>query len=131
MIAAPANLATPPAELCRRRFLPFIKLTKPNFQIYPHHQLVAHELERFEWEVSEGLGPRLIINLPVREGKSEMVSRRFPPWLLGRHPDWNVFVVSYGADLAEDLSTDARAVVMSDEYARVFGAAAGSDTDVV
>jgi predicted phage terminase large subunit-like protein len=62
-----------------------------------------------------------MVFLPPRFGKSELTSRRYPGWVLGRNPDWNVGIVSYGAELAEELSADARRVVLSDEYADVFG----------
>lgn len=108
-------------ELARRWFLPFCKVTWPGFQVYPVQRLVAQELQHFEQSLEQQQSPRLIFELPPRVGKSEMASRRFPPWLLGRHPDWNVFLVSYGAELAEELSADARRVVMSDEYRAIFG----------
>ena len=112
-------------EQCRRHLMPFIEHTFPGYRRFPAFQLVTTELEVFEQQVIEGLSPRLIINMPPRTGKSEVVSRRYPPWILGRHPDWNVGVVSYGAELAEELSADARRCIMSDEYAQVFGPQSG------
>lgn len=49
--------------------------------------------------------------MPPRHGKSEVVSRRFPAWYLGHHPDRNVILTTYGAELASDLSRVARATL--------------------
>jgi hypothetical protein len=57
---------------------------------------------------------------PPRHGKSELVSRRFPSWYLGKHPDHHVISASYGQDLALDFSRDVREVVRSEEYRALF-----------
>lgn len=109
-------------ELARRGLLDFVAATFPEYRASAAHAYVAAALEAFEQDVRAHRSPRLMIFLPPRFGKSELTSRRFPPWVLGRNPDWNVGIVSYGAELAEELSADARRVVLSDEYADIFGA---------
>lgn len=103
-----------------RHFLPFVKVTFPRYEVNAVSHLVAKELAQFEADVAAGKSPRVILELPPRVGKSELVSRRFPPFLLGRHPHWRIGLVSYGADLAESLSRDARAIMLSEEYADIF-----------
>lgn len=105
----------------QRYLLPFVVVTYPEYHVSAAHRFLAGKLEAFERAVKEGKSPRLMVFLPPRFGKSELTSRRYPGWLLGRNPDWNVGIVSYGAELAEELSADARRVVLSDEYAAVFG----------
>ena len=51
---------------------------------------------------------RLIVNLPPRHSKSELFSRTLPGAYLARYPDRSVILCSYGAELAQDLSQDAR-----------------------
>lgn len=58
--------------------------------------------------------------MPPRHGKSELVSRRLPAWLLGHHPDENVLICSYGASLANEMNADVQRVMDSSAYARTF-----------
>lgn len=108
-------------EAARRSFLFFVKLTFPEYHVGKVHGYIGRKLEEFEERVRRKESPRLILLMPPRSGKSELVSRRFPPWVLGRNPDWSVILTSYGADLAEELSGDARGLVQSEEYQEVFG----------
>jgi hypothetical protein len=76
--------------------------------------------ERLE-AVERGEIKRLMIFSPPRHGKSELVSRRFPAWYLGRNPDRQVISASYGADLAADFGRDVRNIVASPEFTVLFG----------
>lgn len=106
-------------------FLPYVF---PNYVADPVHYFLAERLERFLQDVIEGRSPRLMVFVPPQHGKSELCSRKFPAWALGNHPDLRFILASYGADLAEELSGDARATVMSDAYAELFGRTATEDT---
>jgi predicted phage terminase large subunit-like protein len=76
----------------------------PAYQPAPHHRLLAEKLEAVE----RGDIDRLMVFMPPRGGKSELVSVRFPAWYLGRHPDNRVIGTSYAARLAERFSGQAR-----------------------
>ncbi|OGU38041.1 MAG: hypothetical protein A2X61_16960 [Ignavibacteria bacterium GWB2_35_12] len=43
---------------------------------------------------------KLIVNMPPRHGKSELISKYFPAWYLGRNPNHRVILVSYSASFA-------------------------------
>src|SRR5213592_1261919 len=116
-------------EEARRWLLPFVQYTFSEFHVSKAHAFIAKELEQFERDVRDRKSPRLIITLPPRFGKSELATRRYPGWVLGRNPDWNIGIVSYSAELAEELSADARRVVISDEYAEIFGSLYQPDKD--
>ena len=58
--------------------------------------------------------------MPPRHGKSELVSRRLPAFLLGRNPDARVIIASYGADLANAMSRDVQQIIMSEAYRELF-----------
>ena len=49
-----------------------------------------------------------MVFMPPRHGKSELVSRLFPAYLLYRHPDKFVAISSYAAELAYGFSRNAR-----------------------
>lgn len=61
-----------------------------------------------------------MITMPPRHGKSELASRRFPAWFMGRHPGKSVIAASYNSDLATDFGRQVRNIVASPEYGRLF-----------
>ena len=63
---------------------------------------------------------RLMIFMPPRSGKSELASRRFPAWCLGRNPRRQIICASYSTDLAVDFGRDVRNLVGSPEYKVIF-----------
>lgn len=102
--------------LASREFLAFIKYTSPWFEVSWHHRIIADALERVEC----GELKRLIIELPPRHSKSEMTSINFPAWVLGRDPDRNIIQASYAAELAYEFGRQARNLVDSQEYGKIF-----------
>ena len=71
---------------------------------YEHLILLNDHLMR----LAAGELTRLIVTMPPRHGKSELVSRYLPAWYLGRFPDRQVILASYGKDIAADHSERAR-----------------------
>jgi predicted phage terminase large subunit-like protein len=61
-----------------------------------------------------------MIFIPPRHGKSELSSRRFPAWYLGKHPNDPLITASYGQDLASDFGREVRNIVDSDLYHEIF-----------
>jgi predicted phage terminase large subunit-like protein len=108
-------------ELARRQaartsLLAFADYTLPSYRAGHPHRLIAERLEAVE----RGDVQRLMIFAPPRHGKSELVSRRFPAWYLGRHPGRQFISASYGADLAGDFGRDVRNIIASSEFAALF-----------
>jgi predicted phage terminase large subunit-like protein len=62
----------------------------------------------------------LILTVPPRHGKSEIVSRRLPAWFSGRYPDKNVVVATYGDEFAADFGAEVRRIVHSPAHKQVF-----------
>ena len=58
---------------------------------------------------------------PPQHGKSELTSVRLPAYWMGRRPNDPIIVTSYGAELAEGKSRQARDIVESQEYRALFG----------
>ncbi|MDD5486883.1 MAG: phage terminase large subunit, partial [Dehalococcoidales bacterium] len=69
-----------------------------------HLMLLCAKLEAVE----RGEITRLMVFLPPRHGKSEVVSKKFPAWYLGRNPKKEIILTSYAADLSLDHSRIAR-----------------------
>jgi predicted phage terminase large subunit-like protein len=71
-------------------------LTQGKFAIPPHLDLLSDKLADM---ASRGNG-RLIVTMPPRHGKSNLVSRWFPVWLLACDPSRRVMLASYEANFA-------------------------------
>jgi predicted phage terminase large subunit-like protein len=69
-----------------------------------HLDLLCRKLEAVE----RGEIKRLIVTMPPRHGKSEVISKHFPAWYLGLHPDREIILTSYAAEIAQDFSRIAR-----------------------
>lgn len=101
----------------RESLLDFTRYTfSGDYRVNWHHRLLCRTLDRFV----RGEIDRLIVNCPPRHGKSELCSRRLPAYILGRNPDARIIACSYGQDLATDMSRDAKRIIQSDAYQRVF-----------
>jgi hypothetical protein len=77
-------------------------------------------LDEFLSAVIAKKAPRLIIQAPPQHGKSELVSRRFPAYVLGKYPHLRLIASSYGASLAFDLSRDVQTIMDGEPYHRLF-----------
>lgn len=100
----------------RSNLLDFTTFTKPDYRVNWHHRLICSKLDEF----LEGENKRLIISCPPRHGKSELVSRRLPAYLLGRNPDTKIIACSYSSDLASFLNRDIQRIIDSPEYQELF-----------
>jgi predicted phage terminase large subunit-like protein len=109
-------------HLARRQattdLIQFTVLVKDSEPYMPaaHHHLIARKLEAVE----AGTIKRLMIFCPPRAGKSEIASRKFPAWYLGKHPERQVISASYNNDLASDFGRDVRNLVASRIYQGIF-----------
>lgn len=106
--------------LARRRLLQFVKLTFPVYEAGWIHEDVCMRLERFSEQVAKRQSPRLMLLVPPRHGKSELVSVRLPPWHLGHHPDHEIINVGYNLDLPMIFSRKVREIARSETYKALF-----------
>ena len=107
-------------ELCRRHLLPFILRFRPNYLAGWVHADICRRVERFVKRVERGESPRLLLMAPPRSGKSEILSRNTPPWILGNHPDWEIIAASHTASLTMTFSRYVRDLLRNDAYSAVF-----------
>ncbi len=109
------------AELERRRrvveeeklsFSDFVAVANKRYKWYSHVEKLAEILERVE----QGEIKRLMVFMPPRHGKSELVSRLFSAYYLYKNPEKWVGINSYAAELAYTFSRNAR-----DNYRTIGG----------
>lgn len=105
-------------QTARTSLLGFTRYTMPRYRTSRHHEMIAAKLEAVE----RGKISRLMIFMPPRHGKSELASRRFPAWFLGRNPQAQFISASYNSELAGDFGRDARNIVASPEFGALFPA---------
>lgn len=94
----------------------FTLATKPDFDLTPFHEEICRALD----EVVSGDCRRLILTMPPRHGKSELVSRRLPAFFLGHHPGAQIISTSYGFELAKVFSRDVRRIMQGETFAALF-----------
>ena len=104
------------AAKARRSLLSFTEFTNPAYERAQHHIQIAAKLEAVE----RGEIDRLMIFMPPRHGKSELASKRFPAWALGRNPRRQIIAASYNSDLANDFGRNVRNIVAEPEFGQVF-----------
>ena len=104
------------AAKARRSLLSFTEYTLPQYARAAHHELIAEKLEAVE----RGEIDRLMIFMPPRHGKSELASKRFPAWCLGRNPKRQIIAASYNSDLANDFGRNVRNIIAEPEFGQVF-----------
>ena len=111
-------------ELSRKDLAAFAWYTFRQYRAAAVHLLLAEHLMQVETYIrtggKEGIG-RLMVFMPPRHGKSELVSVRFPAWFLGRNPDMRVILASCTASLATGFSRRVRDTIRDEPFGAVFG----------
>jgi predicted phage terminase large subunit-like protein len=129
MPSLPISPAAAATELLKRRvarksLIEFTRYTNHGYEPGGPHYEIAEKLE----QVERGEIDRLMIFMPPRHGKSELASRRFPAWYMGRNPDKQIIAASYNSDLASDFGREVRNIVKSREYEKLFESRLAEDS---
>ena len=103
-------------EKASKDFKTFIKLTKPDYEFEWFHNYMIARLQKMAGQQNQ----RILISMPPRCGKSEIVSRRLPSWYLGLNPSGRVITCSYSAQLATLFNRDVQRIMEDDLYAEIF-----------
>ena len=72
------------------------EVSNGRWRAMPHLQMIDRELVR----ASSREITKIMVNLPPRHGKSELISKYFPAWYLGNFPDQRVILTSYNSHFA-------------------------------
>lgn len=104
------------AEIARRSFIDFVTYTKDDYSVQWFHEVMAEELEQFIF----GDVNKLMIFMPPQHGKSQLVSRHLPAFILGQNPKTKIVGCSYSSVLSQSFNRDIKRIIASDEYATLF-----------
>jgi len=87
-----------------------------------HTVEVAAALDKAVNNFKQGKSTYLVVTLPFRHGKSQLISRAFPPYVLGRlqEEEPEIILGTYGQDLSNDMSRDAQNIIRSPEYKELY-----------
>jgi len=126
------NKALARQELAKRELERRHKVEQEDFLSYVHHMFKYEKKKKFldGWyhkviaekleAVVRGDIKRLIINIPPRTGKSELITKLFPTWAMGKRPDLQVIATGYSTSLTQTFSNEARQYYKSNAYKMVF-----------
>ncbi len=107
-------------QLAKDHLLPLVLRVNPDYMPGWVHKDICEHLEWFSNAVAAGQSPRLMLFVPPRHGKSEIASRIFPAWHLGRNPSHEIIACSYAGSLANDFSRKVRGLLREQSYQSVF-----------
>ena len=86
------------------------------YQTAKHLQLINEKLIR----IGNGELKRLIVEAPPRHGKSWLISRFFPAWYIGTHPDRRIILSSYESEFAAKWGAAAKEL-LAEHGQSIFG----------
>jgi len=115
-VTEPLNEQARALLLGRNSLAAYATAQKPDYVLAPHLDILIDHLEQME----RGDISNLMIFLPPRHGKSELCTKLFPSWFIGRHPEQLVILSSYSQELVEDFAQDCRDFIKSEYHRMVF-----------
>lgn len=102
-------------------FARFLQYSIPRYQLMWFHRVIAEHCQM----LYEGKIKNLMVFMPPQHGKSEIISRNFPAWVLGRDPSVKIIGCSYSAVLASGFSMNIQRSISDGRYQSIF-----SDTKI-
>lgn len=131
MITARAAMVEKMRRLASRDLLAFYQYVwwQPGqLKIGRHTRELCRRLTKAVEDFLQGKNTYLVINMPFRHGKSDLVSRALPAYFIGRCATSgvaacsspNVLMSGYGASLIQGFSLKVREIVESEAYQHVF-----------
>lgn len=96
----------------------FVQYTKKDYELRWFHKVICDKLTAL---LDGTLGKnKLMIFVPPQHGKSELSSRRFPAFALGKNPNTRIALCSYSSDLASTFNRNIQTIIDDTEYQEVF-----------
>lgn len=94
----------------------FLAYINPKYRLEWFHRVIAEHCQM----LYEGKIKNLMVFMPPQHGKSEIISRNFPAWVLGKNPDLKIAGCSYSIELASQFSRSIQRSIDSPEYQSLF-----------
>ena len=87
-----------------------------------HTRALCERFDRAIEDFKDGKSTYLIVNMPFRHGKSDLVSRALPAYFLGRCAEYqpDVIMSGYGTSLVKGFSAKAQTIIGSEAYQRLY-----------
>jgi len=76
----------------------------PSYKVLSHLELIDDAIAEAVRKVERGQNQMLCVSMPPRAGKSELISKRSPLWMLRRHPEWKIVMASYNSVLVGEFA---------------------------
>ena len=93
------------------------------YTVKQHHRVLAGALMDAESGKLWAQGYKILaISVGPQKGKSELTSRMFPAYAIGRRPERNIMLGSYNQDFANEFGDDVRTILSTKRYGLVFPA---------
>lgn len=115
------------AELARRNFDDFVLYMFPSYEMQWFHKLICDKLTAFE----RGEIKKLMVFMPPQHGKSQLTTRLFPAYFLGKQPNAKTVVSSYNSTLASRFNRDIQRVIDTDLYHDLFPKTLLNESNIV
>ncbi len=100
----------------QNQFSRFVQYTKTDYDFQWFHVIVCNALQK----LYDGDIKKLMIFMPPQHGKSELSSRRFPAYALGKNPKLKIGVASYAMDLSAGFNRDCQNIIDEPKYKELF-----------
>lgn len=95
--------------------------SKSLYEVKAHHQALADALMEVESGKFVARGKWILcVSMPPQRGKSELTSRGFPAWFIGRNPHKQFILGAYSDDFSRKFGEDVRVQMESERYRLVF-----------
>lgn len=100
----------------RVSFKAFVKYTKEDYDMQWFHAVICEKLDQFE----RGEIKKLMILVPPQHGKSELATRLFPAYKLGKNPDTKIAIASYSDTMASGFNRAVQRNIDTEKYHKLF-----------
>lgn len=116
------------------KFYTHLSRKNKRIQCGVERRIAIKSIEEVDGEVGECIqvdspdGLYLVTENFIPTHNSELATKKFPAWLLGKHPEWPIIVASYSADLAVEFGRGTREIMQSSAYQSIFDTRLKPDT---